>query len=128
MLPALNNIQFVHLSECQLRAFEEEKVAVPNFADVLVREANSINSSVETESVCSVIQKFDLSWKTMANQRRKFVVKRLRAIEDLDESQCNQLFDRMDQIVPIDWDYQRRKCILERLWIMKCMCSLSACS
>ena len=99
-----------------------------DFANVLVREATSINSKVEAQSVCSAIQKCGLSWKMVENQRKKTVVERLRAIENLDESQCNELFDKMDQMVPIDGDTERRNCIVERTWIMKCMRTISLCT
>ena len=125
MLSALNNIQFVHLSECQLRAFEEAQVAEDAFADILVREATAINSNVQAQSVCSAIEKFDLSWEMVEDQRKQVVVKRLLAIEDLDESQCNRLFDKLDGMIPIQRDTQRRNCIVERMWIMNCTCSLS---
>ena len=126
-MPAPNYVQFINLSECQLHAFEEAKVAVDHFADVLVRKAIAINSKVEAESVINVIKNGGLSWKMVKNQRKNVVVQRLRAIENLDESQCNELFDKMDQTVPVDRDTQRRNCIVERKWIMKCTCCLFAC-
>ena len=98
-----------------------------DFTDVLVREAIAINSNVEAQSVCSAIEKYGLSWKMVEKQREKVVVERLRAIKNLDESQCNELFDKMDQMVPIDRDTHRRNCIVERNWIMKCMYNVSAC-
>ena len=118
---------FVNFSECQLRDCEEEKDAVDDFADVLVREATAIDSKVEAQSVSSAIHKCGLSWQIMENQRKKVVVERLREIGNLNESQCNDLFDKMDEMVPIDRDTQRRNCIVERKWIMKRMCTLSAC-
>ena len=98
-----------------------------DFADALICEATAINSKVEAQSVCSAIEKYDLSWKMVENQRKKLVLERLRTIENLDESQCDELFDKMDQMVPIDRDTQRRNCIVARNWIMKCMYSASAC-
>ena len=97
------------------------------FGDVLLREVAVMDSNVSAQSVRNVIASGRLSWAVVEGHRKEFVVEILKDIDDLDESQCNELFDKMDRMVPIDPEEARRKSVLSmkrvlyEKWIMKCM-------
>ena len=103
--------QFTYLTESQLRKLENENPANDNFADILLREANAINSKVDAQSVCSAME--------IEDQKKVSVVDRLTAII--------RLFDKIDGMVPIDSKRERRDYIIKmkrifyEKWIMKCM-------
>ena len=104
-----------------------------DFGDALRREVSVLDPNVSAESVRNVVKSGRLSWAIVENQRKEFVVEILKDIEDLDESQCNELFDKMDGMVPFEIDSEdaRRNCALSvknifyENWIMKCMYSVS---
>ena len=104
-----------------------------DFGDALLRKVSVMNPNVSPESVRNVVKSGQLSWVTVEDQKKEFVVEILREIEDLDESQCNELFDKMDGMVPIEIESEeaRRNCALSiksifyEKWIMKCMYSVS---
>ena len=106
-----------------------------DFSDALLRKVSVMAPNVSAESVRNVVKSSRLSWAIVENQRKEFVVERLREIEDLDESQCKELFDKMEGMVPneIDSEDARRNCALSiknifyEKWIMKCMYSVSEC-
>ena len=121
------------LSEVQIHESKDEKPATDDFADVLIREAKAFNHDVEEQSVRAAVDVGGLSWTVIENDRKEFVVGRLRGIGHLDESQCNELFDTMDGLVPFPPETARRNCILSmkrdlhEKWIMKCMYSVFEC-
>ena len=117
--------------ERRLHELESDEHSEEDFADILVREAISINSNVKEESVRSAIDEGGLSWAVVEDLRKEDVVERLRVIQNLDESQCNELFDKMDGMVPVERDTKRRNCIIGLSWITRCMYShysVSMCS
>ena len=124
---------FVLYSESTTRELNSGSVAVENFVDAVVREATAINSNVDKNSVREAIERGGLSWKVIENQRKDFIVGQLRAIKKLDESQCNALFQKLDGMIPIPPETERRSSILKmrdifhQKWIMKCMYSVSDC-
>lgn len=97
------------------------------FADVLFREASSLNPDVEQQSVRDVVEVCDLSWMMIEDQRKEVVVERLRTIGNLDDSQCNQLFETLNGMVPVDRKAKGRTHFLNakknfyEKWIMKRM-------
>ena len=118
----------IKIPECRLHELESDKQAVEDFADILVREATSINFDVDEESVRSAIDERGLSWAVVEDRRKEVVMQRLQVIQNLDESQCNELFDKIDGMVPVERDTKRRQCIVELNWMTKCMYSCSECS
>ena len=58
------------------------------------------------------------------------MVEKLKDIGNLDDSQCDKLFDKMDGMIPIDPKRRRRECVLKmksifyEKWITKCMYSV----
>ena len=127
-MPKIDNV--LVLSEARIHELKDEKPAVEEFADVLLREAKALNRDVVEQSVRVAVDVGSLSWTVIEDQRKEFVVEKLRAIGNLDESQCNELFDKMDGMVPINSETKRRNVILSmkgdfhETWIMKCMFKL----
>ena len=117
------------LSEGRIHELKYEKPATDDFADVLIREAKAFNHDVEEQSVRAAVAVGGLSWTVIENERKELVVDRLRAIGHLNESQCNELFDKMDRLVAISPapETERRNCILSmkrdfhEKWVVKCM-------
>ena len=99
--------------------------------DILVREATAVNSKVEAKSVCSAIEKRGLSWLTVEDQSKETVIRKLRSIQNLDEAQCMELFDKIHGIRLIHPAKKRRDYIYRIIrgfyakWIMKCMYNIS---
>ena len=92
--------------------------------EFLLREATAINSNVEEKSVQEVVELGGLSWQMIEDQRKGVVMGRLRAIGHLDETQCNELYHKMEL------DISRYREIVIRYynsWFMKCMNSVSDC-
>ena len=110
----------------RMREIQDEKPVLGHFADVLIREAIAMNANINEQSARNVIESSALSWAVMENQRKEVIVERLRAIEHLDESQCNELFDKMDKWI-LQQPNKRQDCIVALNRIMKCMCSVSVC-
>lgn len=89
----------------------------------LLREATAINSNVDDESVRKVVDVGAVSWEMIEDQPEEVVMGRLRAINDLDESQCNKLYHKMES------DRRKYREIVKSFyisWFMKCMYSVSA--
>ena len=99
-----------------------------------MRKANGINPNVEEQSVRNAIENGALSWTMIEDQSKEVVVERLRAIDDLDDDQCNELFEKLDRMIPTDPETKRREHILEvrtqfyEDWVMKCMYGVFECS
>ena len=132
-MPKIDNV--LVLIEGRIRELKDEKPAMGDFIDVLIREATALNRGIEEQSVRVAVDVGELSWTVVEDQRKDSVVERLRAIGHLDESQCNQLFDKMDGMVPINAEAKRRRNLIlsikrdfHKKWIMKCMYSVSECS
>lgn len=106
---------------------ESENQTEDDFADILVREAIAINSTVEAHSVRSAIALGKLSWLTFEDQTKELVVSKLRAIESFDESQCDELFVKIHGMILMQPARKKRDYVLKITrefyanWIMKCM-------
>ena len=113
----------------KLNELENEKCTVGNFGDALVREASALNADVTVESLQKVVEFDDLSWSMIVDHRKQMVIEKLKAIEDLDEAQCNLLFLKMKEIRPIEPKKKKQEFIFSMIrilcegWIMKCMYS-----
>ena len=124
---------FVHHSESAVHEVNNDSTIVKNFVDAVVRQATAINSDVKKECVRETIERSGLSWAVIENQRKDLIVEKLRAIAELDETQCNELFEKLDGMIPIAPETERRNRILQmrrvfyQKWIMKCMYSVSDC-
>ena len=116
-----------------LNEMEIEKGKVENFGVLLLRLVTDINSDVTSESVQNVVENRGISWEMFEYQRKEDVVKKLKAIKNLNESQCDELFDKMNGMRPTEMKRNKRNCILSikrdfyENWIMKCMYSVSEC-
>ena len=112
---------------------ENEKNNVENFGDCLLRQASDVNSNVTMESVQKAAEPGGLSWEIFEDQRKDDIVEKLRAIENLDESQCNELFQKLNGMRPNELKRKQRDYILSikrdfyENWIMKCMYSVFEC-
>ena len=115
---------FSNIAERRRHELESDEHS-EDFADILVREAISLNPNVEEESVRTAINEGGLSWTVVEDRRKEDVLERLRVIQNLDESQCKELFDKMDGMIPVERDTKRRQCIVELNWITRCMYSIS---
>ena len=120
-------------SEHNLNEMEIEKDSAENFEVCLLRQVSAINSNVISESVQKAVEHVDFSWEMFEYQRKEVVLERLKTIENLNESQCNELFDKMNGMKPTEMRRKRRNCVLSvkrdfyENWIMKCMYSVSEC-
>ena len=120
---------FVHHSESAVQEVSNDSTIVRNFVDAVVREAIAINSDVKEECVREAIERSALSWEVIENERKDFIVGKLRVIAELDENQCNELFKKLDGMIPIAPETERQNRISEmrsvfyQKWIMKCMYS-----
>ena len=98
-----------------------------DFDDILVHAATAINSKVEAHSVRDAIARGNLSWLTVEDQTKEVVVRKLRAIEHLEEAQCIELFDKIHGMILTQPERKRRDYIFKIIrgfyakWIMKCM-------
>ena len=83
------------------------------------------------ESVRKAVDEAGLSWVLFDDHVKGVVTERLRTIGNLDESQCNELFDKMNGMRSIEVERKRRTFILDMArilyekWIMKCMHCIS---
>ena len=124
---------FTHHPENRVHEVNDEKANVESFDDAVIREATAINSKVKGECVREAIELGGLSWGMIENQRKDFIVGKLRVIAELDETQCNTLFEKLDGAVPIAPEMERRNRVLQirrmfhQKWIMKCMYSAFNC-
>ena len=120
---------FIRHSENRIHEVNDEKSNVESFDNVVIREATAINSNVKEDSVRRAIERGALSWEMIENQRKDFIVGKLRVIAELDETQCNTLFRKLDGMIPIAPEMKRRNSILKmrrifyQKWIMKCVYS-----
>ena len=120
---------FIHLSETRLHELANENHAMEDFAGVLAREAIAINSKVETHSVRSAIERDNLSWSTVEDQSKEFLVERFKAIENLDEDQRIALFDQIYAMTLKQPARKRRDYVFKIIngfylkWIIECMYS-----
>ena len=82
-----------------------------------------MNPAVTIQCIQRTVKEANLSWDMVEDRDRKFVVKILRTIEDLDEDQCNTLYQRIDGMTPIVMEMKIRdiKTYIYDRWIMKCM-------
>ena len=112
---------------------EIEKGKVENLGGLLLRQVSAINSNVTRESVRNVVKYGGLSWEMFEYKRKEDVLEELKAIEDVNESRCDELFDTLNEMRPTEMKRKKRDCILSikrdfyDLWIMKCMYSVSEC-
>ena len=125
---------FVHHSESAFHEVSNDSTIVRNFVDAVVREATAINSDAKKECVRKAIERSGLSWAVIENERKDFIVGKLRVIAELDVNQCNELFEKLDEMIPIAPEKERQNRILKmrsvfyQKWIMKCMYIVSDCS
>lgn len=82
---------------------------------------------MKEQSIRKAIEDGGLSWAVIENLRKKIAVGRLKAIENLDESQCNVLFDKLDGMIPTDPKTHKINMIADQMWILKCMYSITEC-
>ena len=80
----------------RIKELDDDKLVSENFVHILVREALTINSNVEESSIRKAVEVGGLSWEMMESQGKEVLVEKLKAIELLDEPQCNALFDKMN--------------------------------
>ena len=113
-----------------MSATENEKGTEENFGVLFLRQVSAIDSNITIESVQNLVGRYGLSWEMFEYQTKEDVVKRLRGIENLSESQCCLLFDELNRMRPNEMKRKRRDCILSikrdfyENWIMKCMCCI----
>ena len=94
---------------------------------ILIRDVSAINSNVEETSIRKAIEVGALSWEMIENQGKEVLLKKLKAIDLLDESQCNELFDKINGMKPSGLQRKRRDYVLMLIrvfyskWIMNCM-------
>ena len=100
-----------------------------NFQVLLLGEVSAIDSNATIESVENVVGRDGLSWEMFEYQRKEDIVEKLKAIDNLDESHCAVLFDKLNEMRPTELNRKHRDCILSiksdfyEKWIMKCMYS-----
>lgn len=113
--------------ESRAQELEDDELSKEMFVDALFREAKALNSDVDERSVRVAINDGDLSWAVIEDQKKHVMVQTLRGIENLDESQCKNLFEKMDGLVPTKRRWMRRACALRMKsnFCEKCMCCIS---
>ena len=117
----------------RVKEMDDEKLVSEDFVHILVREALTINSNVEESVVRKAVEVGGLSWEMMESQAKEVLVEKLKAIELLDEPQCNALFDKINGMRPTELQRKKRDYMLTVIrsiyenWIMKCMYSVSEC-
>ena len=116
--------------ESRIQEFNDEKLVSEDFVRALIREAMVVNSNVEEQSIREAIEVGALSWEMIENQGKEVFVEKMKTIELLDESQCNELFDKINGMTPTELQRKRRDYVLTVIrrfyekWIMKCMYSV----
>ena len=60
-----------------------------------------MNINIDSKSVHKMVKMHGLSWVMVEDRNKDFVVKRLKKIVNLDETQCNDLYRTMDSMTPI---------------------------
>ena len=129
----VNDKNAVLRTERNLNELENEKNNMENFEVCLLREVTDINSNLTVEAVRKAVEHSGLSWDIFEDQRKKDIVEKLQSIANLNESQCNTLFDNLNEIRPNELKRKKRDSILSmkrdfyEKWILKCMYSLSEC-
>ena len=110
----------------QTKEMDDEKLLSEDFMLIFVREALTINSNIEESSFRKAVEVGALSWEMFENEGKEALVEKLRAIDLLDQSQCNALFDKMNGLRPTELQRKRRDYVLTVIrsfyekWIMKC--------
>ena len=84
-------------------------------------------AEMQPDVVQCMVEESDLSWKMVENQSRESIMKILRTITDLNEDQCNTLYQRLDEKTSIVFGRKMSqwlrdvKNVLYDKWICKCM-------
>ena len=123
----LRNAQFDDYLGRELNELENERFTVENFEGALLREASALNYDVTVDSIRKVVESVDLSWSMIEDQNKQSVMEKFKAIENLDEAQCNALFDKMNEMRSIELKKKKQDIILSMIrilcdgWVMKCM-------
>ena len=117
----------------RINELNDDKLVSENFVCALVREAMVTNSNVEELDVRKAVEVGALSWEMMVNQGKEAFVEKMKAVDVLDESQCNELFDKMNGLRPTELQGKRRDYVLTVIrrfyekWIMKCTYCICEC-
>ena len=112
---------------------DDEKLVSEDFVHILVREALIINSNAEESSFRKAVEVGQLSWEMIENEGKEVMVEKLKAVDLLDEPQCNELFDKINGMRPTELQRKRRDYLLTVIrrfyekWITKCMYCICEC-